>query len=482
MDNLPYYIENFWDFTDPFVIFWQSIFRLPDDMMRLSICLIATYIGAIIHRYFIKQTNIRYLFSLCVGLFWLFFCFKWDALYYVISGTITYVICLIFPVKYVPKIVLVVSFGVLAYGHWMRFYYAYLVYTVNWVTPFMLFVIKLQTFAWNYHDGQYPPSKFIPIKNRIEKLPSLLEYYSWLFFFAGLLTGPVGEFNDYKAFTDRSLFKDEPKGEIPDSKKAAFNKFCWMFLGIFGFYGAKLIPESYCGTLEFLENPFWYRMIYVLFAVEMGFTKYYFAWFNGEAHTILIGAGYNGRSKSGKILWNRMLMLHLIPFRLANCRFMIAQNWNICSSDWLKYYIYLRIPAKLQKLLHPVVLTMMVSAFWHGFYPGYYLFFAGYAFYYLVEEVIDYKFKRRFIVTGRGRDIKPISPLRYKIYICFATLCTWIYINSITISFRLLDWKRTKIVWGGIYYWPMIVSIILYLVFKYIIPPIPKPKPEEKKE
>ena len=108
-------------------------------------------------------------------------------------------------------------------------------------------------------------------------------------------------------------------------------------MGIFGFYGAKLIPESFCGTEEFLTLPFWYRMVYLLIAVEVGFTKYYFAWFNGEAHTILIGAAYNGRSKSGSVLWTRIQMLDLIPFRLAHNRFMIHSNWNICSGEWLKY-------------------------------------------------------------------------------------------------------------------------------------------------
>ena len=188
-------------------------------------------------------------------------------------------------------------------SHYIRYTELYLQYTVNWCTPFMLFCIKLQSFAWNVHDGQREPSKFLPAKNRIEQMPSLLAYFSWLFFFAGFLTGPVGEFQDYMAFTNRSMFKAEPNGQIPDSVKPALKKFAWMFVGIFGFYGAKLIPEWYCGTEEFLANPFWYRMIYLLIAVEVGFTKYYFAWFNGEAAVILIGAAYNGRDKAGNVLW-----------------------------------------------------------------------------------------------------------------------------------------------------------------------------------
>jgi len=89
------------------------------------------------------------------------------------------------------------------------------------------------------------------------------------------------------------------------------------------------------------------------------------------------------------------------------------------------------------KYINPVLITFGISAFWHGFYPGYYLFFGLYAFYYLVEEVIDRRFKRKYVVIVSGREFKPIKPFIYKIYVAVATLATWIYINSITITFRV---------------------------------------------
>ena len=168
-----------------------------------------------------------------------------------------------------------------------------------------------------------------------------------------------------------------------------------------------MIPESYCGSPEWWNEELWYRIVYLLIAVEVGFTKYYFAWFNGEAHTILIGASYRRNPKTGAVSWDRISMLDLVPFRLAHNRFMIQMNWNICSGEWLKYClfflfflfssrtiglsfpppdVYLRIPREFQKYISPVVITFMTSAFWHGFYPGYYLFFGCYSFYYIVEE------------------------------------------------------------------------------------------------
>lgn|SRR3990167_2131651 len=109
-------LANFWDFTDPFVVFWQAIFKLPDDMMRLSICLIGTYPFVFLHRFFLPSTNARLWFSFLLGLFYAFFCFKWDGLYFVFSGLGTYLICALLPAKYSPKVVVLFSFAVLSYG------------------------------------------------------------------------------------------------------------------------------------------------------------------------------------------------------------------------------------------------------------------------------------------------------------------------------------------------------------------------------
>lgn len=47
------------------------------------------------------------------------------------------------------------------------------------------------------------------------------------------------------------------------------------------------------------------------------------------------------------------------------------QNWNITAGHWLKYYVYLRLdsPASKPKDSSATV-TNLVSALWHGFYPG----------------------------------------------------------------------------------------------------------------
>ena len=45
---------------------------------------------------------------------------------------------------------------------------------------------------------------------RLEKLPSLLEFFAYVYFFGGFLAGPAFNMKEYLSFVDGSLFKDVP--------------------------------------------------------------------------------------------------------------------------------------------------------------------------------------------------------------------------------------------------------------------------------
>jgi len=339
----------------------------------------------------------------------------------------------------------------------------------------MLMCIKLQSYAWSYYDGHHngEPNPALPAKNKITREPTLIEFLSYIFFFAGFLTGPVGEFNDYIAFTDRTMFAKEKDNMIPNSYVPALKKFALMFLGIIGFYSSRIISEHYCTTDAYALEPFWYRALYAVVSVEIGFTKYYFAWFNGEAVTILIGFAYNGRDKNGNVLWTRVRMLELLPFKLASSRFDIATYWNICSGEWLKYYIYLRVPLAIRNVISPIIITFGVSAFWHGFYPGYYLFFGFYAFYYFVEEGIDKNIKQVYIMKDR---YTPKSKNLYYIYKVIMTILTYVYINTITVAFRVLEFSGSMKAWSSIYFYVHVIALVIFLYFKYFVKRAPPPQ------
>jgi lysophospholipid acyltransferase 1/2 len=49
----------------------------------------------------------------------------------------------------------------------------------------------------------------------------------------------------------------------------------------------------------------------------------------------------------------------------------MIDSWNHQTAVWLKFYVHDRTA----KQYIPTLVTFMVSAFWHGFYPIYYIFF-----------------------------------------------------------------------------------------------------------
>lgn len=455
-------------FLEPVVEWFSSVFRLNDEMMRLSIVLIGQYPLSYLLRYHVKGEKNRHLFSLIVGLVLAFFTFRWDALHFVFTSLGVYLICRFLPAKYIALTSLIWSFSYLTYGHWWRYTYEYKLYTLNWATTQMLLNIKLTSFAWSYFDGTQPIEKVTRSLHPfiIKELPSVFHYFSYIFFFPGFTTGPVGFFTEYQNFIDLSVFKNEKNGEQPDTVIPALKRFGLSLIGAVGFYLTKVFPESYLATEEYLNSPFLYRVYYLFVSVEFGFTKYYFAWFNGECSTTLCGASYNGRDpKTGEIKWDRINMLNFVAFLTGHSRHTIPLDWNICTGKWLRYYVFFRLPPSLQP--YGVLITHLFSAFWHGFYPGYYFLFLTHWWFHRVDEAFELNVMDKYVyeIDAEKRTKKIKNPLLYKILLVLRTLHFYIGLKYWVAPFRLLTLVEGWNVWMSWYFIPHIFLGVLHLYF-----------------
>ena len=56
-------------------------------------------------------------------------------------------------------------------------------------------------------------------------------------------------------------------------------------------------------------------------------------------------------------------------FQLSSNLKVLLDNWNITTTHWLRHVVYERVPVA------KTAMVFVVSAFWHGFYPGYYITF-----------------------------------------------------------------------------------------------------------
>lgn len=90
---------------------------------------------------------------------------------------------------------------------------------------------------------------------------------------------------------------------------------------------------------------------------------------------------YNGVDKNGKHLWDKIESIDFMKFEFSGDIRVKVTHWNMCTQRWLRRYIYERIYTEQElrtnkfKASIAQLITFLLSAVMHGFYPGYYLFF-----------------------------------------------------------------------------------------------------------
>jgi lysophospholipid acyltransferase len=256
----------------------------------------------------------------------------------------------------------------------------------------MVLVMKLTAFCWNVADGRQPAKDLSDFQKEraIQKLPGLLDYAGYVLFFPSLFGGPMFDYVDYRRWIETTMFevpagvdpskraptrkkRKIPRSGTPAAWKAAAGVF-WIgtFLGLSGIYYPKLLTGDEYMTYGFAHRVFILHML--------GFTsrtKYYGVWALTEGACILSGMGYNGVDPvTGKVSWDRLRNVSPWGVETAQNTRAYLGSWNINTNNWLRNYVYLRVTPRGKKPgFRASMATFVTSAFWHGFYPGYYLTF-----------------------------------------------------------------------------------------------------------
>ena len=122
-------------------------------------------------------------------------------------------------------------------------------------------------------------------------------------------------------------------------------------------------------TEDFVAQPWLYRVFYCYLGLLAFRQKYYFGWKNAEGANNLWLAGFEGYDNESKeIGWEGCNNMNILGFEFAEDLSILSREWNKKTSNWLTRYTYIRTGGSLWAVY-------ATSAFWHGFYPGYYMFF-----------------------------------------------------------------------------------------------------------
>lgn len=332
----------------------------------------------------------------------------------------------------------------------------------------MVMLMKLSAFCWNVHDGRLKQEDLTEYQRDrvIVEMPSFLDFAGYVLFFPSLMAGPSFDFNDYKRWLETSMFDLPPdmdpakapptrkKRRIPRSGrpaawKAAFG-LGWIFLFI---KFASWYTVNFALSDAFCQYSFIRRVWYVYMLAFTARLKYYGVWSLTEGACILSGLGYNGIDpQTGKAKWNRLENVNPYNLETAQNSRAYLDNWNKNTNVWLRNYVYLRVTPKGKKPgFRASLATFATSAFWHGFYPGYYLSFILAAFIQTVAKNFR-RYVRPFFMTADGA-----SPTQNKKYYDFASfLATQLAFCFAVAPFVVLHFSDSIKLWSRVYFYTII--------------------------
>ncbi|XP_063698740.1 lysophospholipid acyltransferase 6 [Culicoides brevitarsis] len=456
-----------------------EIFGISVDLVNFLIVQILSLILASIFRTYFHpnktSTTVRHVFCITFGLLFGYFCFGQQVIHIALLPAICYIVIHIVEPKIVQRTVAVVALLYLSCIHFHRQYYDYGSYSLDITGPLMIITQKVTSIAFSIHDGlacefeelskdrQYHSQK-------LRKLPSALEFFSYVLHFQGIMTGPLVFYQDYIEFIEgthilkySTMQKQNKKIDLvvePSPFKAITNKIVASIICAYIFMTfRKVFPIKTLKDEDFIYNTnFAFKFWYIMMATTVVRFKYYFAWLTADAICNCSGLGFNGFDESGTPKWNLISNINVIQFEFALSFRDSINNWNMGTNKWLRMVVYDRVPNMRSKDTVRTILTFALSALWHGFYPGYYVTFATGA---LV--VMSARMARKIL-----RHHFQMSPVSRTIYDILTFVTTRIFMAYTTFPFVLLEFQASLKVYLKLY----MCLHILAAVIVFLLPSI----------
>ena len=416
--------------------------------------------------------------SLIIGLIWC------NVLY---GGTNTLLLVLISWVMYVlatkqlvaASTLTILSICVLSLFHIYRMMTEYMSWSLDVTSALMLFTAKYSSIAFDIADGKkYLAKQALSVHDHVAEaraktclleIPSLFEYTVFIFDFLGVIAGPIFHARDYLDFIYlRNDFSADQRHSFPI--RVVLERFSAAVAIGLSFAVAGLVPQlsfAYISSEAYAGSNFFVKLILVQMMTLTARFKYYFAWYMADTACLIAGIAYNPSSREK---YSRSLNAVISKVDWANCQAEAMSYWNISISRWLRSYIYLRaiespVPLPLRTILghrqYATILTRFVSAFWHGFYPGYYL-----AFLCTVLQFEADTAARKFLKPFFRRGSTP-----HWIYTFVGKIHTAVCLNFYGSAFVILSASGAFQVWSSLYFSIHLLNLGTIILLPMLSPP-----------
>jgi len=405
---------------------------------------------------FVPLGAARHLYNFGIGIFYAQMCYGPGWLHLFFSSWVAYLILLLLPRTKSHLLVFGWMMAYMGVMHVYRMWSDWLGWQMDFSGPQMMATIKITSMAFNYHDGRASEG-FTDEKGRVAKveqtkadiaavaekmktctdpqqlkqykkerlglmgfntrtklaivtLPGPLEFTGWMHNFSTYQAGPAIEIQEYLKVNNQST-------KTEGAFLAAAQQFIVGILMLAAHFGIRASFSNGDGALgvvkdngflspSILDDSLLARLAYVWLAGMGNQTKYFMAWKFGEAAASAFGYGSNGGA------WNGCQNIDLKNWLFGQNMSICSKAWNQKTQAWLQTYIYFRVPFGR---FGQIMSTYAVSAYWHGFYPGYYLTFVALGLLSTVQDNFR-KHIRPYFMAADGSDDKVNTSLPKKLY------------------------------------------------------------------
>ncbi|BES92546.1 MBOAT, membrane-bound O-acyltransferase family [Nesidiocoris tenuis] len=316
--------------------------------------------------------------------------------------------------------------------------------------PLMVMVQKVTSVAIFYHDGQKNPEELRECqqKNALRTVPTMLEYFSYMFQFHTLMAGPFVLYGDYTEFISgenlrKFMDADHPKEPSPTLevlKKVVISILCAILYTVVYPY----FPITRLKSEEFFLLSIPQQIMYMYVSTTTTRFKYYHAWTLAEAICNSSGLGFSGYGSNNEEKWDLCNNVDIKSFELGTSLRDCIAAWNKGTNVWLRILVYDRMPRGKGTFW-----TFALSALWHGFYPGYYLTFLTGALFTVASRSVRSSLRPHFLATAAKKAS----------YDCITFLFTRVMMAYLTFSFILLEfWPSVRVYWN-MYFWMHFMAV-----------------------
>ncbi|XP_032505408.1 lysophospholipid acyltransferase 1 isoform X2 [Phocoena sinus] len=452
----------------------SELLGIPLDQVNFVACQLFALFAAFWFRSYLSpgktSPDVRHAFATILGIYFVIFCFGWYSVHLFVLVLMCYGIMVTASTSDIHRYSFFVAMGYLTICHISRIYiFHYGILTTDFSGPLMIVTQKITTLAFQVHDGEKnsPPfgsksepdrqsssfllyTQFKGLGRKAEDLsteqrrlavkakPSFLEYVSYLLNFMSVIAGPCNNFKEYIAFiegrhTHMKLlevnWKKKGFHSLPEPSPTTFPVTC-------------LVDDWFVHKANFLT-----RLCYLYVVMQASKPKYYFAWTLADAVNNAAGFGFSGVDKNGNFCWDLLSNLNIRKIETATSFRMYLENWNIQTATWLKRVCYERVP------WHPTVLTFILSALWHGVYPGYYFTFLTGILVTLAARTVRNNY-RHYFLSSKALKV---------VYDIVTWAATQLAVSYTVAPFVMLAVEPTISLYKSMYFYLHVISLLIIL-------------------